>query len=171
MTVGCRTNKELYSMKMFKIYALAVSLLMLMSACGNDNKGDNGKTPSNNGVSLGNIEKEWKLVSVNDVEPEFSIYMWFDSGIVGIYQQLYSLDYLFYEGDYSIDGNVISGSYIDGSLWKCSYEGSLSEDGTTLTLVSRETNPITCVYKECTIPQFVIDEATTRSSYDFVYHL
>lgn len=163
MTVGCRTNKELYSMKMFKIYALAVSLLMMMVAC--------GKTPSNNGVSLGNIEKEWKLVSVNGVEPEFTIYMFFENGVFGIYQQLYSLEYLYYEGDYSIDEDVISGSYIDGWLWKCSYEGSLSKDGTTLTLVSRETNPITCVYKECTIPQFVIDEATTRSSYDFVYHL
>ena len=161
-------------MKMFKIYALALSLLVLMVSCGKDKPDDNGgnnNQPSKTESNLDMIEKEWKLVLVNDVEPEFTVYMAFEAGLVTIYQQVYSLNYVCYEGDYSIDGDELSGCYLDGSLWKSSYIGSISDDGMTLTLLSKETNPMTCVYEECVIPQIVIDEATTRANCDIVYHL
>jgi hypothetical protein len=85
-----------------------------------------------------------------------------------MYQQIYTLDYLYYEGDYTIKGDTLSGVYVDGSAWKCDYQGSVSEDGNTLTLVSKESNPITCVYEACEIPMEVITEALTTRSMEFV---
>lgn len=155
-------------MKMFKIYTIVASLFMLMTACGNDDKPV--KKPVG-GKELGNIELDWKLVSVNGIEPEFTVYLSFEAGMFTIYQQVYTLNYVAYEGEYDIEENILSGSYLDGDLWKCSYEGELSDDGTKLTLVSREHNPITNVYELCDIPQEVIDEATTRSTIEFNYHL
>lgn len=146
-------------MKIFKIYAIVASFVMLMVACGNDKPSDVIYIPIQ-GNEIGDIERDWKLVSVNDVEPEFTVYVNFSAGIFSIYQQLYSLNYVSYDGEYSITGKVISGTYFDGGAWKCSYDGALSEDGQTLTLVSCDTNPITSVYEACEIPEDVITEAT-----------
>ena len=147
------------SMKI-KIYALTLSLLMLMVACVN-----------NDDLVKSGIVKEWKLVSVNNVKPEFTVYMRFDGGVFSIYQQLYTLDYLYYDGTYSVNGNILSGEYFDGSAWKSNYTLSLSNDGKRLRLVSEEKNPITNIYEVCTIPQSVIEEVSTRSNTHFDYHL
>ena len=124
---------------------------------------------SPNGPTVGgfeNIEKEWKLVSVDGVANDFSVYIKFDNGTFAMYQQVYSWDYVLYDGEYSVDGGVLSGSYFDGGDWKTSYTGGVSEDGNTLTLKSKEENPITCVYEACTIPEQIKEEAlnSTRST-------
>lgn len=168
MVVGCRIYKKFEDMKIFKICTIVLSFIMLMTACGKDDKG--GSTPVVEN-ELGDIEFEWKLVSVNGVEPEFTVYLSFAGGMFNIYQQIYTLDYVLYEGDYEVDGNILSGIYYDGETWKCDYEGELSEDGSTLTLVSCETNPITNVYTLCDIPAEVIEEATTRTAVEIDYHL
>ena len=85
-----------------------------------------------------------------------------------MYQQIYTLDYLYFEGDYTISGNTLSGVYIDGTEWKCDYQGSVSADGLTLTLVSKESNPITCIYEACEIPTDVINEALSTRSMEVV---
>jgi hypothetical protein len=157
-------------MKMFKIYALAVLSLLTMSvACGGD---DDTKIPYE-GEELGDINKSWKLVSVNGVEPEFTVYIEFFDGIFYMYQQVYELNYVAYEGNYSVEWNVFSGVYADGSEWKCKYVGELSELGDTLTLTSVEMNPIVNVYEQCEIPEEIIDEAekNTRSVSGFERHL
>lgn len=151
-------------MKIFKVWSIAVVLLIAMVAC---------EKPNNNGggvdvPTLTNVDNEWKLVSVNGVEPKFTVYLYLESGIFNMYQQIYTLDYLYYEGDYTIKGDTLSGVYVDGSAWKCDYQGSVSEDGNTLTLVSKESNPITCVYEACEIPMEVITEALTTRSMEFV---
>lgn len=163
-----------YIMKMFKIYALAVvSLLMMSVACGGDDDTKRPSAPTHEGEELGDINKSWKLVSVNGVEPEFTVYVEFFDGIFYMYQQVYTLNYVAYEGNYSVDWNILSGVYDDGSAWKCSYVGELSELGDMLTLTSQEANPIVNVYEECEIPQEVIEEAEsyTRTLVDFEYHL
>lgn len=149
---------------MFKLWSIAVVLLMAMVAC---------EKPNNNGggvdvPTLTIVEKEWKLVSVNDVEPEFTVYLYLESGIFNMYQQIYTLDYLYFEGDYTIKGDTLSGVYVDGTEWKCDYQGSVSADGLTLTLVSKESNPITCVYEACEIPTDVINEALSTRSMEVV---
>lgn len=136
---------------------------MAMVACEKPNNNGGGDVPT-----LTIVEKEWKLVSVNDVEPEFTVYLYLESGIFNMYQQIYTLDYLYFEGDYTIKGDTLSGVYIDGTEWKCDYQGSVSEDGNTLTLVSKESNPITCVYEACEIPMDIINEALSTRSMEVV---
>lgn len=161
-------------MKMFKIYALAVLSLLTMSvACGGDDDTKRPNTPTYEGEELGDISASWKLVSVNGVEPEFTVYIEFFDGIFYMYQQIYELNYVAYEGNYSVEWNILSGVYTDGSEWKCKYVGELSELGDTLTLTSVEMNPIVNVYEQCEIPQEIIDEveANTRSVSGFEHHL
>ena len=140
-------------MKIFKMLSLAAAVLFAV-ACNNGNEQDTPK--------VGNfdaIENEWKLVSVDGVANEFTVYIKFDAGSFAMYQQVYTWDYVFFEGEYSIDGGVLSGSYFDGNAWKTSYTGGVSADGNTLTLKSKDQNPITCIYEACTIPEEVISEA------------
>lgn len=163
-------------MKMFKIWSLAVVLLMTMVACGGDKDNNTGKTPGGTTVTgnLSNIEKEWKLVSVNGIENDFHVYISFSEGYFAMYQQVYTLDFKFYEGDYEVSGKKLSGEYLfvdeDGKdvyeAWKCSYTGGISADGNTMTLKSNEEAPLTCVYEACTIPEDVKKEAhaSTRSA-------
>lgn len=147
-------------MKIFKMLSLVAAVLFAV-ACGE-------KVNTPDGPSVGgfeNIENEWKLVSVDGVANDFSVYIKFEGGIFALYQQVYTWDYQFFEGEYSIDGGVLSGTYFDGGDWKTSYTGGVSEDGKFLTLKSKETTPVTYVYEACTIPQEVYDEATaTRSA-------
>lgn len=140
----------------------------MLVACGNDNDGPT--RPTYEGEPLGDISNTWKLVSVNDVKPEFTVYVEFADGLFYIYQQVYELGYVLYEGDYTIDYNIVSGKYLDGTKWKSSYVGELSELGDTLTMVSKEENPMVNVYEVCVIPDDVIEEAETRSLVDYNYH-
>lgn len=162
-------------MKNFKLYVLAMSLLTLVVACGGDD--DTSATPSTpstpsveEGVALGDISNSWKLISVNDVEPEFTVYVQFDRGLFYMYQQIYSLNYVVYEGSYNIKHNIVNGRYDNGDMWKCSYMGELSQSGDILTMISQEKYPITNVYEVCEIPAEVIKGAETRSFVDFNYH-
>ncbi len=149
-------------MKIFKMLSLAVAVIFAV-AC------NNGKTPD--GPSVGgfeNIEQEWKLVSVDGVANDFTVYISFESGLFAIYQQVYSWDYVFYEGEYTIDGGVLNGTYFDGSAWKTPYTGGVSEDGKFLTLKSKDEAPVTYVYEACTIPDNVKEEATATRALDVV---
>lgn len=148
-------------MKIFKMLSLAAVMLLSVVAC--ENKSNDNKVDS-----FENIENEWKLVSVNGVANDFSVYIKFEGGIFAMYQQVYTWDYLFFEGEYSIDGNVLNGTYFDGSNWKTSYKGGVSADGKTLTLTSQDANPITCIYEACTIPEDIIEEATATRAIEVV---
>ena len=149
-------------MKIFKMLSLAAVLLFAV-AC--------GEKDGNNGPSVGgfeNIENEWKLVSVDGVANDFSVYIKFQSGIFALYQQVYTWDYQFFEGEYSVDGGVLSGTYFDGGEWKTSYTGGVSDDGKFLTLKSKDTTPVTYIYEACTIPEEVMNEATATRSAEVV---
>lgn len=163
-------------MKNLKIWSLAVVLLMAMVACKPSNNTEPTPVPKPDPTikgNLSNIEKEWKLVSVNGIENDFHVYISFSEGYFAMYQQVYTLDFKFYEGNYEASGQKLSGKYlfVDENNndvyepWKCSYIGGISEDGNTMTLKSNEEAPLTCVYEACTIPEDVKDEAiaSTRS--------
>mgnify|MGYP003290199629 CR=1 FL=1 len=138
------------------------AVVLFAVACG-------GKNPD--GPKVGgfeNIENEWKLVSVDGVANDFSVYIKFDNGTFAMYQQVYSWNYVLYDGEYSVDGGVLSGSYFDGGDWKTSYTGGVSEDGNTLTLKSKETTPVTYIYEACTIPEDIKNEALGTRSVEVV---
>ena len=146
-------------MKSLKIWSLVALLALAMTAC---NKKPNNEDPKVGG--LDNIEQEWKLVSVNGVPADFNVYISFSTGMFALYQQVYSVDFKFYEGEYKVDGNTLSGSYFDGGDWKCAYTGGITEDGKTMTLKSKDAHPVKYVYESCTIPEIVKEEALgTRS--------
>ena len=147
-------------MKIFKMLALAAAVLFTV-ACGNENENPGGTGGNDNKlVGFDAIEKEWKLVSVDGVANDFSVYISFTDGIFFLYQQVYSWDYVLYEGEYTVEGGVLNGTYTDGSSWKTPYTGGVSEDGQYLTLKSKEAPPVTYVYEACSIPDEVINEVT-----------
>ena len=152
-------------MKGLKIWSLVALFALAMTAC-DKNPDDGGKTPDVGGFE--NIEQEWKLVSVNGAPAEFNVYIGFSSGMFALYQQVYTLDYQFYDGEYTVNGNTLFGSYFDGGDWKCDYTGGISEDGKTMTLKSKEEHPVTYVYEACTIPDIVKEEATETRAIDVV---
>ena len=149
-------------MKSLKIWSLVALIALAMTAC-NKKPGPGGEDPKVGGFDK--IEQEWKLSTVNGVPADFNIYISFVDGVFALYQQAYTLDFHFYEGEYSISGNTLSGSYFDGTAWKSDYTGGISEDGNTMTLKSTESTPVTYVYVACQIPDSVIEEATaTRAN-------
>ena len=152
-------------MKSFKIWSLVALLALAMTACDKKGGGDED-TPTVGGFD--NIEQEWKLVSVDGVAAEFNVYISFSSGLFALYQQVYSIDYKFYDGEYEVSGNTLSGSYFDGGDWKCDYTGGVTEDGKTMTLKSKETHPVTYLYEACTIPDEVKEEAAGTRASEFV---
>ena len=153
-------------MKSLKIWSLAVVLLMAMVGCKpTPDSGDPGNEPTGGFEA---IENEWKLVSVNGVPNDFHVYISFDSGTFFLFQQVYTLDFLYYDGTYSVANDKLSGTYKDGTAWKCDYSGGVSKDGKTLTLKSEEQNPVTFVYEACVIPEDVKEEATATRAINVV---
>ena len=155
VVIDCRTHKVLKDMKIFKMLALAAVVLLSAVAC--------KPKPGPDGPSVGDfdaIEGEWKLVSVDGVANDFSVYIKFESGLFALYQQVYTWEYMFYEGEYTVNGGELNGTYFDGGSWKTPYTGGVSEDGQYLTLKSKETTPVTFLYEACTIPEDIMSEAT-----------
>ena len=150
-------------MKNIKIWSLVAVMLLALVGCKPQNGPDN-PNPSN----FDAIENEWELVSVNGEPVEFHVYINFEGGFFAMYQQLYTLEYKFFEGEYEIEGGKLTGEYFDEGAWKCAYTGGVSEDGKTLTLKSDEENSITCVYEACTIPEEVKAEAKETRSVEVV---
>ena len=85
-------------MKSLKIWSLAMILLMALVGC--SKKGNNPGTTDPVG-SFEGIEKEWKLVSVDGVGADFNVYIKFEMGSFAMYQQIYTLEYKFFDGDSS----------------------------------------------------------------------
>ena len=150
-------------MKIFKMLAVAVAMFCAV-ACGEKEGPSNTPTVG----SFDAIENEWKLVSVDGVANDFSVYISFTDGLFFLYQQIYSWDYVLYEGEYTIDGGVLNGTYFDGGEWKTPYTGGVSEDGMYLTLKSKEETPVTYVYEACTIPEDIVNEVSRTRAEEVV---
>lgn len=152
-------------MKSLKIWSLAVLLLVALVGCNGKPGGGGGDDQKVGGFD--EIEQEWKLVSVNGAPAEFNVYISFAHGMFTLYQQVYTLNYQLFEGQYQVSGKTLSGEYFEGGKWKCDYTGGITEDGKTMTLKSKEDHPVTYVYEVCTIPEIVKEEATqTRAIED-----
>ena len=146
-------------MKSLKIVSWAMLLLVALTGCGDKEK----PKPGEKSVVAG----EWSLVQWNDATPDFHVYIDFNSdGTFQMYQQVWSFDYEFFEGMYTLTGDVLTGKYADGTAWACGYRVSIV-DG-QLFMYSQEDTPVTSVYEKCTIPEQIKIEATTTRSADVV---
>lgn len=141
--------------KYFAIFAIA--LLALVGCKGRNNNGPAGAS---------DIDGQWHIVQWNGETPEFDVYVEFKDGKFNIYQQVYSLYYEKYDGSFNVNGDIVTGTYTDGSNWACGYKFAVS--GNQLTMYSQEDISVTSVYEKCQIPQAIIDEATTTRSAEAV---
>lgn len=112
------------------------------------------------------IEGQWHITEWNGEAPEFEVYIKFEGGAFEIYQQVWSLYYELFKGSYKISGDIVTGTYEDGSNWASGYKFAV-ENG-VLTLHSQEDQSVTSVYEKCEIPEEIISEATTTRSLEVV---
>ena len=150
-------NAKISFRDMKKFFAIFAVALLALVGCNNKENGS--------GDASGLIG-QWHIVEWNNETPEFDVYVEFKEGKFNIYQQVYSLYYEHYTGSYNVNGDIISGTYTNGSNWACGYKFEVADK--ELTLYSQEDTSIVSVYKKCTIPQEVIDEATTTRSSEVV---
>ena len=144
-------------MKSLKIWSLIALFAMALVGCGGDEEG-NGDTP----IVQTNIYGKWQLATVSGSAPEFDIYIEFTKeGKFNIYQQVWTFTYEHYSGTFNIIGDMIKGTYSDGTAWTGSYKFSVANSKLRLTNVenSDEVN----VYDACVIPEEVIEEAITAT--------
>jgi hypothetical protein len=143
-------------MKSLKILSLAMVMLLALVGC-ESNKGNKGS----------NVAGEWQLVQWNEATPEFNVYIDFNAdGTFEMYQQVWSFDYELYTGKYVITGDVMTGTYADGSNWACGYKVNVV-DG-QLTMYSQEDQSIASLYEKCTIPEEIKAEASATRSMEVV---
>ena len=157
---NCLTRKfKIRDMKAIKIFVLAILAAMTIVGCEpkvNTPEGEKGA-----------ISGEWKLVAWNEVEPEFCVYVDFnDDNTFEIYQQVWSFDYELFTGTYTINGDIVTGVYADGTNWACGYK--FKKDGDTLVMYSQEDKSVTSLYEKCEIPAEIKAEATATRSEEIV---
>ena len=143
-------------MKSFKIFSLAMLMLLALTGCGEKEGGKGVK-----------VAGEWQLVQWNDATPEFKVYIDFNAdGTFEMYQQVWSFDYELYTGKYVVTGDVMTGTYADGSNWACGYKVNVV-DG-QLTMYSQEDQSVTSLYEKCTIPEEIKAEASATRAMEVV---
>ena len=143
-------------MKSFKIFSLAMLMLLALTGCGEKEGGKGVK-----------VAGEWQLVQWNDATPEFKVYIDFNAdGTFEMYQQVWSFDYELYTGKYVVTGDVMTGTYADGSNWACGYKVNVV-DG-QLTMYSQEDQSVTSVYAKCEIPAEIKQEASATRAMEVV---
>lgn len=131
-------------------------LLVALTGCGEKEGGKGVK-----------VAGEWQLVQWNDATPEFKVYIDFNAdGTFEMYQQVWSFDYELYTGKYVVTGDVMTGTYADGSNWACGYKVNVV-DG-QLTMYSQEDQSVTSLYEKCTIPEETKAEASTTRAMEVV---
>ena len=150
-------------MKSLKICSLVALMLLALVGCNKNKDGQgSGNNTNTNTSTLGN---QWRLVSWDEQAPEFNVYLQFKAdGSFDIYQQVWNLTYDHFNGTYTTNDDIVSGTYANGDSWACGYRFEIV-DG-ILKLYSQEDVSITSIYEACTITQEVIDEADATRATD-----
>lgn len=145
-------------MKTIKKLVLACMLCLLSAtAC---------KKPVKDTPAL--VEGEWHLESVSsgildNEEFPIDIYVAFSKSSFEIFQNLGGGHYAHFSGTFISGGNVLSGTYSDGSQWASRYEVTVENDVLTMTAMDAAGGE-TCTYSRCTIPDSVRKDAEDYSS-------
>ena len=130
------------------IYLFTLCTALAFVGCGKEND-----TPKVDNATK--VVGEWHCAPEGydvDVYVEFAATGEFDE-----YQRLGEGRYRHYEGTWSVEKDVLSGVYADGTEWGSSY--TLSFDGDTMTLTANNESAETIIYTKTAIPAEVKDEA------------
>lgn len=146
-------------MKFTKIF-LAIALLSTIVAC-NGNRGGEGGNTDSQWSSSGTIYGAWNLDSWSgDKENTPRIYIVFnEDGTFDLYQQMYSVLWFRYEGDYQVNSSVLTGVYADGTPWTNSYTVDYSQEPKLIRLTDMEDADDVAIYSSCKVPDSVIEGA------------
>ena len=125
------------------LYMLAALALLMTTGCKKDEKPVDYK---------GMLPGEWHCAAV---EFGADVYVSFEEdGDFDLYQMLGEGRYRHYTGSWSIEGDILSGTYADGSAWGSSYKMSFSgNDSMTLTAQNGSEEVVT--YSRESIPSEV----------------
>ena len=97
---------------------------------------------------------EW-LYAADDMG--VSIYVEFEAeGAFSLYQQLGEGRYRKYTGNWSCEGNILSGAYADGTPWGSSYQMGINAGTMTLTALNGSNEVMT--YVKQSIPDEVLED-------------
>lgn len=146
-------------MKISKIF-LAVMAMFVVLGCNPDN-GDGGNADKTKWLDEGNICGEWVLTSWSDKgEEAIKVYLVLnEDSSFDLYQRLYSVMWLHYEGSYTLVGNTLSGVYSDGEAWSKQYTVSYAQEPTRIRLVSTTDATDKAIYTEGYVPEHILDQA------------
>ncbi|MBO7285638.1 MAG: lipocalin family protein [Alistipes sp.] len=152
-------------MKSLKIFSLVMLLAVALTGCKKSNNADGPNVGGGSDDAV--LSGEWVLTSWNEAEPEFNVYIAFnEDNTFEMYQQVWSFDYEYFAGNYTITDDIVTGTYTDGSNWHCGYKFLC--EGDSLTLYSQEDTSVVSLYTRCEIPAEIKEEATTTRSTDVV---
>lgn len=127
------------------LYMLAALALLVTTGCKKDEKPVDYK---------GMLPGEWHCAAT---EFGADIYVGFDeNGAFDLYQMLGEGRYRHYTGNWSIKGEVLSGTYSDGTAWGSSYK--MNFDGNdSMTLTAQNGSEEALIYSRESIPSEVKD--------------
>lgn len=134
--------------------AVVMPLMFFLESC--------DKNPEDTGATGLDISGEWQLKTVSSIEQSegLSIYIDFDpEGSFVLFQKVGEGRYRYYEGIYSIDGDVLDGKYSDGHNFAVQYKVRKEKSGERLVLVPLSGEPREREYDAVTIPYEVRKEA------------
>lgn len=131
-----------------KFYLLTLCAALAFVGCGKENDAPK-------------VDNATKVVGEWHCAPEgydVDVYVAFDAaGTFDEYQRLGEGRYRHYEGTWSVEKNVLSGVYADGTEWGSTYIISFSGD--TMTLTANNESAEAIVYTKTEIPAEVKEEA------------
>ena len=131
-----------------KFYLLTLCAALAFVGCGKENDAPK-------------VDNATKVVGEWHCAPEgydVDVYVAFDAaGTFDEYQRLGEGRYRHYEGTWSVEKNVLSGVYADGTEWGSTY--TISFSGDTMTLTANNESAEAIVYIKTEIPAEVKDEA------------
>lgn len=127
-----------------------MAALLSFAACGSKDNPDKQKDALD-------FTGEWKLTDIQTKAAaiggvQVSVYLSFENGSFTLYQKIGEGRYTKLTGTYSLEGELLSGSYSSGDKWGASY--NVSVDGDTLTLIPVDGTEKD-IYKKTSIPDDV----------------
>lgn len=132
---------------MKRLIYIAIFALVAFAGC----QKENSKEPT----LEQKIQGEWRG---SEISVDAAIYLSIKAdGTFELYQKLSSEGFELRRGTWTLEGDILSGTYNDGESWAASYKVSA---GSTLTLVSQAEGAETSVYIPCTIPDEIKSNCT-----------